>query len=346
MTAKEKIKVGISVGDLNGIGLEVVLKTFQDKRMMEFCTPVMYASPKVIAYHKKALNLNIPVNQAKSEEDLVADKLNCITVWKEEVQMDFGKPSKEIGSFAFKSLEAATNAVKEGKVDFLLTAPINKDNIFNEDFEFPGHTEYLGDAFGGDPLMLLVHENLRLGLITGHVPLSEVASLISADLIRSKVDILNKSLQQDFGIDRPKIAVLGLNPHCGDKGVIGKEDDELVKPVIEQIRKEENKLVFGPYAADGFFGSAAYKEFDGVLAMYHDQGLAPFKTIAFGNGVNFTAGLEAIRTSPDHGTGYEIAGKNQASPESFKQALYTGIQLFRERVSYKEITKNVLKTRG
>ena len=193
-------------------------------------------------------------------------------------------------------------------MDFLLTAPINKDNIFNEDFEFPGHTEYLGDAFGGDPLMLLVHENLRLGLITGHVPLSEVASLISADLIRSKVHILNKSLQQDFGIDRPKIAVLGLNPHCGDKGVIGKEDDELVKPVIEQIRKEENKLVFGPYAADGFLVLLPTSLMV-FCAMYHDQGLAPFKTIAFGSGVNFTAGLEAIRTSPDHGTSYEIAGK-------------------------------------
>ncbi|MGB0777005.1 MAG: 4-hydroxythreonine-4-phosphate dehydrogenase PdxA [Flavobacteriaceae bacterium] len=346
MTANEKIKVGISVGDLNGIGMEVILKTFQDKRMMDFCVPVIYASSKVISYHKKALNLNIPIFVAKNESELNPDKINCIQVWQEDVAMELGKPSKEIGEFAFKSLDAATQAVKQGKVDFLLTAPINKDNIFNDDFQFPGHTEYLGEQFEGEPLMLLTNGSLRLGLITGHIPISKVSETIDEELIKKKVEIMNMSLKQDFGIDRPKIAVLGINPHCGDKGVIGSEDEDLVRPTINKIKEETKTLVFGPYAADGFFGSRAYEEFDGVLAMYHDQGLAPFKTIAFGNGVNFTAGLKFIRTSPDHGTGYAIAGLNQANPDSFKEALYTGLELVKLRKNYQDLTRNVLKTRG
>lgn len=341
MDKSDKIIVGISIGDLNGIGLEVILKTFEDKRMLEFCTPVLFGSTKVVSYHKKALNIETAVHGITAVNQVNHSKINVLNIWKEEVSIDLGKATKVSGDYAAKSLESAVNHLKENKIDVLLTAPINKENIQSEAFNFPGHTEYLEANLEGKSLMILMTDELRIGLITGHIPISKVAESITPALIKSKVETMHTALKQDFGINKPKIAVLSLNPHCGDKGVIGKEDDEIIRPTIAEI-KESGKLVFGPYAADGFFGSETYKQFDGVLATYHDQGLAPFKALSFGKGVNYTAGLNFIRTSPDHGTGYEIAGKGLANPSSFTEALFTAIQVFKTRKEYLELTKNPL----
>jgi 4-hydroxythreonine-4-phosphate dehydrogenase len=342
MEKSEKIVVGISVGDLNGIGIEVILKTFKDKRMLEFCTPVLFGSTKTISYHKKQLNSDVQIHGITSIKQLTHNKVNLLNVWKEELPFELGKATKVSGDYAFKSLESAVKHLNDNAIDLLLTAPINKENIQSDTFNFPGHTEYLESELEGESLMILISENLRVGLITGHIPISKVSENIHSDLIKKKVEIMHKSLVEDFAINKPKIAVLGLNPHCGDKGVIGKEDDEIIRPTINEI-KETGKLVFGPYAADGFFGSNTYKQFDGILAMYHDQGLAPFKALSFGNGVNFTAGLSKIRTSPDHGTAFEIAGKNQANPDSFKEALFTALEIFKKRKEYKKLTHNALE---
>ena len=344
MDKANKIIVGISVGDINGIGIEVILKTFEDKRMLEFCTPVLFASNKLISYHKKALNLNNNIHGITSIDKLVHGKINLLNAWKEEAKIDLGKTTEDGGKFAFKSLEAAVSAIKNNSIDTLLTAPINKENIQSKDFKFPGHTEYLEENLDGKSLMILMTDELRIGLITGHIPVSKVAETITPDLIKSKVETMYNSLVQDFNINKPKIAVLGLNPHCGDNGIIGTEDDEIIRPTITEI-KESGKLVFGPYAADGFFGSKTYKQFDGVLAMYHDQGLAPFKALSFGNGVNFTAGLNKVRTSPDHGTGFDIAGKNKANATSFTEALFTSLQIFKNRKEHQKLTKNALKVK-
>ena len=341
MDKTDKIVVGISIGDLNGIGIEVILKAFQDKRMLEFCTPVLFGATKVVSYHKKALNLEVPVHGITNIDQINPNKINVINIWKEEVKIDLGKATKESGTYAAKSLEAATNHLKENKVDVLITAPINKENIQSDSFNYPGHTEYLEANLEGKSLMILLTDELRIGLITGHIPLAKVAETITPELIKEKVDTMHESLKRDFGIVKPKIAVLSLNPHCGDNGVIGKEDDEIIKPTVQEIATS-GKLVFGPYAADGFFGSKTYKQFDGVLATYHDQGLAPFKALSFGKGVNFTAGLNHVRTSPDHGTGYDIAGKNLANSSSFTEALFIALQVFNCRNDYKEITKNPL----
>ena len=344
MNKSDKIIVGISLGDSNGIGIEVVLKTFKDKRMLEFCTPVLFGTTKVVSYHKKKLNLDNNIHGIPSIDKIVHGKINLLNFTQETFPINFGTATKESGNFAFQSLNKATEALKENLVDILVTAPINKENIQSDTFSFPGHTEYLEENLEGKSLMILMTEELKIGLITGHIPISQVSKSISSDLITQKIDIMHQSLKEDFGINKPKIAVLGLNPHCGDKGVIGKEDDEIIRPTISRI-KETGKLVFGPYASDGFFGSKTYKQFDGVLAMYHDQGLAPFKALSFGNGVNFTAGLNKIRTSPDHGTGFEIAGKNKANETSFKEALFTAIQIYKSRKEYEELTKNVLITK-
>ena len=344
MDKTDKIIVGISIGDLNGIGVEVILKTFEDKRMLDFCTPVLFGATKAISYHKKALNLETPVHGITSINQLTHNKINVLNIWKEEVKIELGEATKESGNFAFKSLEASVEHLKENKIDVLVTAPINKENIQSEFFKTPGHTEYLEEKLEGNSLMILMTDELRIGLITGHIPISKVAETITPDLIKSKVDTMYNSLKQDFGINKPKIAVLSLNPHCGDNGIIGKEDDDIIKPTLTEIA-DSGKLVFGPYAADGFFGSETYKQFDGVLATYHDQGLAPFKALSFGKGVNFTAGLSHVRTSPDHGTGYDIAGNNQANCSSFKEALFTAIQVYRSRKDYKELTQNPLKVR-
>ena len=342
MKKKDKIKVGISVGDMNGIGVEIVLKSFEDSRMLDFCTPVIFASSKAISYHKKALNLNTNIHGIDSLRKMVPQKLNLLNVWKEMIDIDLGKPSQVSGKYALLSLESATEALKNGNVDVLVTAPIDKNNIQSEAFNFKGHTEFLEHNLNGEALMILCAGDLRVGLITGHIPIEKVAENISPELIRKKVSIMYKSLVEDFNIAKPKIAVLGLNPHCGDQGVIGTEDDEIVRPTLEEIQKK-GKLVYGPYAADSFFGNGNYKGFDGILAMYHDQGLTPFKTLSFGKGVNFTAGLDKIRTSPDHGTAYEIAGKGKAEFSSFKEAIFLGINLFKAREEYNSLVENKLK---
>lgn len=344
MRKSEKIKVGISVGELNGIGIEIILKTFEDNRMLDFCTPIIFASTKVIGYHKKALNSNTQIHGIENLNKIIHNKLNLLNIWKEPVDLDLGKPSEISGKYAYKSLQRATDALSKGEIDVLLTAPIDKNNIQSESFDFKGHTEFLENMLNGESLMILMADELRIGLITGHIPIKEVAETIKPELIKRKVGVMFNSLVQDFNITRPKIAVLALNPHCGDKGVIGAEDDEIIKPVIEEIQKE-GKLVYGPYAADSFFGTDAYRRFDGVLAMYHDQGLAPFKALSFGNGVNFTAGLSKIRTSPDHGTAYEIAGQGIADHNSFKKALFSAISIFKTREEYKSLVDNQLISR-
>ena len=342
MNKTEKIKVGISIGDVNGIGIEIILKTFEDTRMLEFCTPIIFGSTKVLSYHKKALKLHTNVHGIDRVNNAINNKLNLVNVWRDQVDIELGKPTKESGKYAFKSLQSAMNALKNKEIDVLVTAPINKENIQSEDFQFEGHTEYLESNLEGESLMILMTDELRIGLITGHIPISAVAKMVTPDLIKRKVEIMYDSLIRDFNISKPKIAVLGLNPHCGDHGVIGTEDDEITTPTIKEIQSS-GKLVYGPYAADSFFGSESYKKFDGVLAMYHDQGLGPFKTLAFGKGVNYTAGLSEIRTSPDHGTAYEIAGKGVASHSSFKEALFKAIPIFKTRNEYIKLQKNKLR---
>jgi len=344
MDKSKKIIVGISIGDFNGIGIEIALKTFLDKRMLDFCTPVIFGSTKLITAYKKNLDINVPFNGIKKIENIIPGKLNILNLWNEEVPINLGKPTEQSGKFAFKSLQIATKSLSDGFIDVLVTAPINKDNIQSEDFKFPGHTEYLESNLEGESLMILMANKLRIGLITGHIPVSQVSEAITPEIIKKKVEILHRTLVQDFAISKPKIAILGLNPHCGDHGVIGNEDDEIVRPTIANIQ-EKGMLVYGPYAADSFFGSENYKNFDAILAMYHDQGLAPFKTLSFGEGVNYTAGLNKIRTSPDHGTAYELAGKKLANISSFKEAVFSAIQIFRTREEYKSLTENILKVK-
>ncbi|MDX1603898.1 MAG: 4-hydroxythreonine-4-phosphate dehydrogenase PdxA [Salinimicrobium sediminis] len=342
MKSADKIKVGISIGDLNGIGSEIVLKTFEDARMLELCTPVVFASAKTITFIKKKLDYDITFQGIEDASQAIDNKFNVVNVWKENVNINFGEETAEGGKYAFESLRAATEALKKEEIDVLVTAPINKHNIQSEDFKFPGHTDYLAKELEGESLMFMITDTLKVGLLTDHVAVKDVASAITPELIEKKIRIIYKSLQQDFKIQKPKVAVLGINPHSGDNGVIGNEDDEVTKPTLEKIRSS-GKLVFGPYSADSFFGSGNYKNFDAVVAAYHDQGLIPFKTLSFGSGVNFTAGLSKVRTSPDHGTAYEIAGKNKADHHSFKEAVFKAIDIFRNRQEYTELTSNVLK---
>lgn len=342
MKSADKIRVGISIGDLNGIGSEIVLKTFEDARMLELCTPVIFASAKAITFIKKKLDYEISFQGIEEASQAIDNKLNVVNVWKENVDIQFGKETPEAGKYAFLSLQAATQALIKGEIDLLVTAPINKHNIQSEDFKFPGHTDYLARELKGDSLMLMITDTLKIGLLTDHVAVKDVAAAITPELIEKKIKIIYKTLQQDFQISQPKIAVLGINPHSGDNGVIGKEDEEVMKPTLEKLRNS-GKLVFGPYSADSFFGSGNYKNFDAIVAAYHDQGLVPFKTLSFGSGVNYTAGLSKVRTSPDHGTAYEIAGKNEADHHSFKEAVFKGIDIFRNRQEYGELTENVLR---
>ncbi|GGG37343.1 4-hydroxythreonine-4-phosphate dehydrogenase PdxA [Bizionia arctica] len=344
MKNEENIIVGISIGDLNGIGGEVVLKTFEDIRMLEFCTPVIFASVKTITFLNKHFDLNLNFNGINSFDQIIVGKLNVFNVWNDKFNIEFGKDDPKMGEYAIKSLEAATKALKEDKIDVLVTAPINKHNIQSDSFNFPGHTDYLAKELQGTSLMFMVSDDLRVGLLTDHVPVKDISSHITKKLIKDKLDIIYESLEKDFKIRMPKVAVLGINPHTGDNGVIGKEDDEVLRPTLSEI-KDKGRLVFGPYAADSFFGSKNYKNFDAIIAAYHDQGLIPFKTLAFGKGVNFTAGLNKIRTSPDHGTAFEIAGKGEADESSFKEAVFMAIQIFKNRNEYHELTENILKTR-
>jgi 4-hydroxythreonine-4-phosphate dehydrogenase len=340
----ENIIVGISIGDLNGIGSEVILKTFEDARMLELCTPVIFANVKILSFIKRNLDSAVVLHGIDKIDQVVIGKINVLNVWKEGVDLNLGVNDDKVGEYAIKSFVAATKALKEGLVDVLVTAPINKYNIQSEDFKFPGHTDYLDQELEGDALMFMVQDSLRVGLLTDHVPINEVASRLTEDLIVKKIKTVQQSLIRDFSINNPKIAVLGLNPHCGDGGVIGKEDEELIKPVLKKMF-DKGTMVFGPFAADGFFGSGHYEKFDAVIATYHDQGLVPFKTLSFGKGVNFTAGLDKVRTSPDHGTAYDIAGKGIADFNSFKEAVYLAIDVYRSRIQYDEMTEKPLKVR-
>lgn len=327
-----KLKIGITHGDINGIGYEVILKTLDDNRITELCTPIIYGSPKVAAYHRKLTSTNVNLNLIGKAEDANETRINIINCCGDEVKVDLGKSTPIAGEASFIALERATQDLKEGKIDALLTAPINKNNIQSAQFNFPGHTEYLEQLFGnkGDALMILANDRIRIAVVTGHIPISQVASSLSIDKIVTKITQFNTSLRQDFGISKPRIAVLGLNPHAGDGGVIGSDEIAVIQPAIEQAR--QNGIVcFGPLPADGFFGATSYTAYDGILAMYHDQGLIPFKTMAMDNGVNFTAGLPVVRTSPDHGTAYDKAGKNQANANSMRQALYMAIDIVKQR---------------
>ena len=340
----ENTIVGISIGDLNGIGSEVVLKTFEDSRMLEFCTPVIFANVKMLSYIKKQLGLDAPLYGIDKLEQIVPGKINVLNVWKEGFDLNFGVLDENVGKYAIKSFTEATKALKEEVVDVLVTAPINKYSIQSDDFKFPGHTDFLNSVLEGDAMMLMVKDDLRVGLLTDHVPVNEVAKCLTEELIVKKIMTIKKALTQDFGISMPKVAVLALNPHAGDNGVIGKEDKEILTPTIKKLF-EEGTLVFGPFAADGFFGSSQYEKYDAVVATYHDQGLIPFKTLAFGKGVNYTAGLNKVRTSPDHGTGFDIAGKGIAENSSFREAVYLAIDIFKSRIEYNEISRNPLKVK-
>ncbi len=344
MKKAENIIVGISIGDLNGIGSEVILKTFEDSRMLELCTPVIFANVKIVSFVKRTFDSTVQLHGIDRLDQIVLGKINVFNVWKESVEINLGVNDDKVGEYAIKSFVTATKALKEGVIDVLVTAPINKYNIQSETFKFPGHTDYLDQELDGNALMLMVQDNLRVGLLTDHVPLSEVASHITEELIIRKIETIKQSLIQDFSINKPKIAVLGLNPHCGDGGVIGGEEDVILKPTLKKIF-EKGTMVFGPFAADGFFGSNQYEKYDAVIATYHDQGLIPFKTLSFGKGVNYTAGLSKIRTSPDHGTAYDIAGKGIADYNSFKEAVYLAIDIYNSRSQYAEISLKPLKTK-
>ncbi len=338
------LRIGITHGDVNSVSYEVILKSLQDSRILELFTPVLYGSSKVASYHRKALDMaDVAFNVIRSATQAVDQKINLVNVVTQEIKVELGQSTDVAGKAALFALEAATLDLAQGHIDALVTGPINKQNIQSKDFNFPGHTEYLAEKFHTkDVLMLMVSDTMRIGVITGHVPLREVSEQITQELLLQKMRILHNSLIRDFGIRKPKIALLGLNPHAGDKGVLGIEEETTLIPAIQKAF-DEGILAFGPYPADGFFGSSHMNKFDGVLAMYHDQGLIPFKSLAFQSGVNFTAGMPVIRTSPAHGTAYEIAGKNIASDESFRAAIYLAIDVYRNRKMYDEITANPLK---
>lgn len=328
----DKPRIGITLGDLNGIGPEVVIKTLHDSRIHQLITPVVYGSTRVLSFYKKLMNLeDFMYSHVKTRGQFTPKVVNVVNCWEEVIDITPGKPSHETGKAALLSLKQAAQDLKDGLIDALVTAPVDKSTIHSNEFPFKGHTEFLAEYFDtSDYLMLMVSEKLRVGLVTEHIPVKEVSLMITRERVTIKLMILEQTLQKDFGIPKPKIAVLGLNPHAGDDGLIGQEEEAILKPLINEL-KNKNKLVYGPFSADGFFASGQYARYDGILAMYHDQGLIPFKTMAFESGVNFTAGLPTIRTSPDHGTGYSIAGKSQAHEGSMRQAIYTAMDIVKTR---------------
>lgn len=330
-----KIKIGISIGDINGVGPEVIIKALQNPQILNLCTPIIFGSTKVLSYHKNIVDQSdmsfLSVSSAKHASD---NKINVVNCWDENVNINLGKITEDGGKFAHIALERAFSALRDKEIDALVTAPINKAAMDPQYFPYSGHTEFLEDKFDAKySLMMMVKDDLRIGVATNHLPIHEVAQAITADRLSTKMDLFYTSLIQDFGIEKPTLAVLGLNPHAGDNGKIGTEELEIIAGVVES-KKQDGKLIYGPFSADGFFGSQEYSKYDGILAMYHDQGLIPFKLLAFGNGVNFTAGLPVLRTSPDHGTAYNIAGKNQASDSSMLQAIYLAMDLSRNRLEY------------
>jgi 4-hydroxythreonine-4-phosphate dehydrogenase len=341
---KKTILAGISHGDINGIGYEVIIKALSDPTIIEICTPLVYGSPKVAAYHRKALNVNnFSFNSIRVAEEAHLKKANMINCLDDNIRVELGKSTPQGGEAALISLERAVDDLKNGKIDVLITAPIDKQNVQSDTFKFKGHTDYLKSVAGvGEVLMFMISENMRIGMATDHVPLNKVSEMITVDLLLRKIKLMNQSLIFDFGIRKPKIAVLGLNPHAGDNSLIGNEEAETIIPAIQQAQKG-GILAFGPFPADGFFGAGSFAKFDGILAMYHDQGLAPFKALSFDSGVNFTAGLPFIRTSPVHGTAFSLAGLGVASENSFRQAMYLACDIFRNREMYREISKNPLR---
>lgn len=341
---EERIIVGITLGDINGIGPELIVRIFSDPRMSQVCTPVIYGSSKVLSFYKKALN-NTEFNftTIKSENEIIEKRTNVINCWEEEVKIDPGKPSADGGKCAFLALQSACKHLADGFIDVLVTGPIDKKTMQQDGFRFPGHTEFLAQQFPSpEHLMVLVGESLRVATVTGHIPVKDVSAALTTEKILSKIKALQKTLSRDFGIVKPRIAILGLNPHSGDSGLIGNEEQNIIMPAIKSAF-EQGLMAYGPYGADGFFGSGAYKSFDGILAMYHDQGLVPFKTLAFESGVNFTAGLPIIRTSPDHGTAYDIVGKGIASEDSLRSAIYLACDIAHRRAIYDEASANPLK---
>jgi 4-hydroxythreonine-4-phosphate dehydrogenase len=341
----DKIKIGISIGDVNGIGLEIIIKTLDDAAILDYCTPIVYGHTMVASFHRrtvvdvKELNFNV-INEASEAHPKRSNMINC---WEEDVKIDLGESNAVGGKYAFLSLERATNDLLSGQIDALVTAPINKENIQSEEFKFPGHTEYLQERDNApESLMFLVSDTLRVGVVTGHIPVAQIPQAVTTEKILAKIKLMNASLKNDFWIRKPKIAVLGLNPHAGDNGLIGEEEQKVIVPAIEEARAA-GILAMGPYPADGFFANAAYTKFDAVLAMYHDQGLIPFKQVAFESGVNFTAGLSFVRTSPDHGTAYDIAGQNIASEVSFREALFSAIHIVKHRRENVVLNENPLQ---
>ncbi len=343
MNMNKKIKIGISQGDINGVSYEIIIKSLLDNRLIELCTPIIYGSPKVAAYHRKALNIeNFNLNNITRVEEANEKRVNIINCIDDNIRVELGKSTKMAGEASHHALETAAGDLKDGKIDALVTAPINKHNIQSRDFNFSGHTEYLQYIFESEEvLMLMVSDLLKVGVVAGHVPVKDLNAYITREKVLSKIRVMHSSLIKDFGIRKPRIAVLGLNPHAGDNGLLGNEEIETIYPALEEAGKE-GIIVMGPYPADGFFGSGNFRVFDGVLAMYHDQGLAPFKALVVDEGVNYTAGLPVIRTSPAHGTAYDLAGKNEASFGSFRNAIYLAIDIFQHRFMYREINKNPL----
>ena len=335
MTLPDKPRIGITIGDLNGIGPEVIIKVLSDTRLMSLITPVVYGSTKVLSFYRKLMNLEeFNYSQVKTKGQFFSKTINVVNCWDEVIEINPGQPSRQTASAALLSLKKAVEEIKEGLIDGFVTGPIDKNTIHGTDFPFNGHTEYLTQEFNaGESLMMMVSEALKVGLVTEHIPVKDITSFITKERVELKIRLMELSLKKDFLVNKPKIAVLGLNPHAGDSGLLGKEENEIISPVIMDL-KSKGKLVFGPYPADGFFASAMHQRFDGVLAMYHDQGLVAFKTLAFENGVNFTAGLPVVRTSPDHGTAYSIAGKNQANENSFRQAAYLAADIIKNRASH------------
>lgn len=344
MSGQKRPVIGISVGDLNGIGLELIIKTFSDNRMMEWCTPVIFGSNKVINFYKKTLpETNFSFNITKDFTKINPKQLNVFPVWEEDVDIQPGQLNEVGGKYGVMSLQAAVKALQEKNIDALVTAPLHKYAMQSSEFSFTGHTPYLKEVFKSeDVLMLMTAENMKVALLTEHVAIAEVVKSITKELIIKKINLLKNSLKKDFCIDRPKIAVLGLNPHAGDEGLVGKEEKEIIRPAVLESKKND-AVVMGPYPADAFFARGNHEKFDAVLAMYHDQGLIPFKSLAIGEGTNFTAGLPVIRTSPDHGTAFDIAGKNLADESSFRVAIYTAIDIFNNRAGIAEMKKNPMR---